>query len=95
MYSSDEHSTFELSWFLSHQEVMEHKFESCKHGKGVIAAHPFTNKSTKIITIMDMMQESTLSFSGSCFLVVSCFQASILSWINEGGFRKIIISTYL
>ena len=37
MYSSDEHSTFEMSWFLSHQEVMEHILESCKCGKGVIA----------------------------------------------------------
>ena len=40
MYSSDEHSTFELSWFLSHPEVMEHILESCKRGKYVIAAQP-------------------------------------------------------
>ena len=40
MYSSDERSTFELSWFLSHQEVMEHILESCKRGKYVIAAQP-------------------------------------------------------
>ena len=64
MYSSDEHSTFELSWFLSHQEVIERILESCKRGKGVITAHPFTNKSTKIIIIMDIMQELRLSFSG-------------------------------
>ena len=37
MYSSDEHSTFELSWFLLHQEVMERILESCKRGDVVIS----------------------------------------------------------
>ena len=37
MYSSVEHSTFELSWFLSHQGVMGHILESCKRGDVVIS----------------------------------------------------------
>ena len=37
MYSSVEHSTFELSWFLSYQDVMGHILESCKRGDVVIS----------------------------------------------------------